>query len=42
MARAADVIKNMTDKEIKLAKIMIRATPVMEILLGFIIAAFIS
>ncbi len=41
MARAADVIKNMTDKEIKLAKIMIRATPVMEILLGFIIAAFI-
>ena len=31
----------MADKDIKIGKIMIRATPVMEILLGFMIAAFI-
>tara|TARA_B100000945_G_C20416560_1_gene615459 strand:+ start:333 stop:2075 length:1743 start_codon:yes stop_codon:yes gene_type:complete len=39
--RAGSAIKDMTEKEIKIGKIMIRATPVMEILLGFIIAAFI-
>ena len=41
MERAAHAIEDMTDKEIKIGKIMIRATPVMEVLLGFIIAAFI-
>ncbi len=41
MKRAANEIGDMTEKEIKIGKIMIRATPVMEILLGFIIAAFI-
>ena len=41
MERASHTIKDMVDKEIKIGKIMIRATPVMEILLGFIIAAFI-
>ncbi len=39
--RASDAIKDMAEKEIKIGKIMIRATPVMEILLGFIIASFI-
>ena len=41
MRRAAVAIDDMTNKEIKIGKIMIRATPIMEILLGFIIAAFI-
>ena len=41
MKRAAVAIDDMTNKEIKIGKIMIRATPIMEILLGFIIAAFI-
>ena len=41
MGRAANAIDDMTNKEIKIGKIMIRATPIMEILLGFIIAAFI-
>ena len=41
MQRAAHEIGDMADKEIKIGKIMIRATPVMEVLLGFIIAAFI-
>ncbi len=39
--RAAHAIRDMADKDIKIGKIMIRATPVMEILLGFMIAAFI-
>jgi len=39
--RASHAIKDMAEKEIKIGKIMIRATPVMEILLGFIIASFI-
>ena len=41
MEKAARAIEDMTNKDIKIGKIMIRATPVMEILLGFIIAAFI-
>ena len=41
MKRAAVAIDDMTNKEIKIGKIMIRATPIMEILLGFIIASFI-
>ena len=41
MEKAGYAIKDMVDKEIKIGKIMIRATPIMEILLGFIIAAFI-
>ena len=41
MQRAAHQIGDMAEKEIKIGQIMIRATPVMEILLGFIIAAFI-
>tara|TARA_Y100000591_G_scaffold333164_1_gene374270 strand:- start:1459 stop:3201 length:1743 start_codon:yes stop_codon:yes gene_type:complete len=41
MKRAAYAIKDMTEKSVKIAKVMIRATPVMEILLGFIIAGFI-
>ncbi len=41
LKRAGNAIEDMTEKEIKIGKIMIRATPVMEILLGFIIAAFI-
>ncbi len=41
MERASHTIKDMVDKEIKIGKIMIRATPVMEILLGIIIATFI-
>ena len=39
--RASEAINDMTEKEIKIGKIMIRATPVMEILLGFMIAGFI-
>ncbi len=39
--RASEAIDDMIEKEIKIGKIMIRATPVMEILLGFIIAGFI-
>ena len=39
--RAAFAIKDMVDKDIKIGKIMIRATPVMEILLGIMIATFI-
>tara|TARA_B100000945_G_C20402945_1_gene608382 strand:- start:392 stop:2134 length:1743 start_codon:yes stop_codon:yes gene_type:complete len=34
-------IKDLTDKEIKMSKILIRATPVMEILTGIMIAGFI-
>ena len=41
MKKAASTIGDMIDKEVKIGKIMIRATPVMEILLGFIIAGFI-
>ncbi len=41
MRKAEIAIKDMTDKSVKIAKVMIRATPVMEILLGFIIAGFI-
>ena len=41
MKKASDSIGDMIEKEIKIGKIMIRATPVMEILLGFIIAGFI-
>ena len=41
MKERAVAIDDMTNKEIKIGKIMIRATPIMEILLGFIIAAFI-
>ncbi len=41
MGRASNAIKDMMNKDIKIGKIMIRATPVMEILLGFIIATFI-
>ena len=41
MKRAAYAIKDMTEKSVEIAKMMIRATPVMEILLGFIIAGFI-
>ncbi len=39
--RASEAINDMIEKEIKIGKIMIRATPVMEILLGFMIAGFI-
>jgi len=41
MERADRAIEDMANKDIKINKILIRATPVMEILLGFIIAAFI-
>tara|TARA_Y100001970_G_scaffold293129_1_gene437966 strand:- start:11566 stop:13308 length:1743 start_codon:yes stop_codon:yes gene_type:complete len=41
MQRAAHQIGDMAEKEIKIGQIMIRATPVMEVILGFIIAAFI-
>ena len=33
MKRAKDAIKDMTDKSVKIATVMIRATPVMETLL---------
>ena len=39
--RSAETIKDVTDKQIKLHKILIRATPIMEILTGFMIAGFI-
>jgi len=39
--RAAESLIDMTDKDIKIGKIIIRATPVMEILTGFMIAGFI-
>ena len=38
---ASVTIKDMIEKDIKIGKIMIRATPVMEIILGIIIALFI-
>ena len=41
MHRTSKAIRDMIEKDIKIGKIMIRATPIMEILLGFIIAAFI-
>ena len=39
--RSKRTIKDVTDKQIKLQKILIRATPIMEILTGFMIAGFI-
>ena len=39
--RVAESSKNLTDKEIKIGKIIIRATPIMEILTGIMIAGFI-
>tara|TARA_B100002052_G_scaffold232171_1_gene215062 strand:- start:463 stop:2205 length:1743 start_codon:yes stop_codon:yes gene_type:complete len=39
--RSKESIKDVTDKQIKLHKILIRATPIMEILTGFMIAGFI-
>jgi subfamily B ATP-binding cassette protein MsbA len=39
--KAEVAIKDLTDKEIKMNKILIRATPVMEILTGIMIAGFI-
>ena len=39
--RASEAINDMTEKEIKIGKIMIRATPIMEVLTGFMIAGFI-
>jgi subfamily B ATP-binding cassette protein MsbA len=39
--RADESLKNLTDKEIKIGKILIRATPIMEILTGVMIAGFI-
>ena len=39
--RSAETIKDVADKQIKLHKILIRATPIMEILTGFMIAGFI-
>lgn len=39
--RSKSTIKDVTDKQIKLQKILIRATPIMEILTGFMIAGFI-
>jgi subfamily B ATP-binding cassette protein MsbA len=39
--RVSESLKNLTDKEIKIGKILIRATPVMEILTGIMIAGFI-
>ena len=37
MGRASNAIKDMMNKDIKIGKIMIRATPVMEILLGLLL-----
>ena len=39
--KAETAIRDLTDKEIKMNKILIRATPVMEILTGIMIAGFI-
>tara|TARA_B100001123_G_scaffold448005_1_gene607426 strand:- start:2708 stop:4453 length:1746 start_codon:yes stop_codon:yes gene_type:complete len=41
MEKAEIAIKDLTDKEIKMNKVLIRATPVMEILTGVMIAGFI-
>ena len=38
---AKNVIDNLVEKNIKIASVMIRATPIMEILTGFMIAGFI-
>ena len=39
--KAENAIKDLTDKEIKMNKVLIRATPVMEFLTGIMIAGFI-
>ncbi len=39
--RSEESIRDVTEKQIKLNKIMIRATPIMEVLTGFMIAGFI-
>jgi subfamily B ATP-binding cassette protein MsbA len=39
--KAGIAIKDLVDKNIKMSKILIRATPVMEVLTGFMIAGFI-
>ncbi len=39
--KAAESLKILTDREIKIGKIIIRATPVMEVLTGLMIAGFI-
>ena len=39
--RSADAIKDLTDTQIKIGKIQIRAAPIMETLTGFMIAGFI-
>ena len=39
--KAAESLKDLTNKEIKIGKIIIRATPIMEILTGIMIAGFI-
>ena len=39
--RSADAIKDLTDTQIKIGKVQIRAAPIMETLTGFMIAGFI-
>ena len=39
--RSADAIKHLTDTQIKIGKVQIRAAPIMETLTGFMIAGFI-
>ena len=39
--RAEEVIDDLVEKNIKIGSVIIRATPVMEILTGFMIAGFI-
>ena len=36
-----NAIKDLTDKQIKIGKVLIRAAPIMETLTGFMIAGFI-
>ena len=39
--KSKEYIRDVTDKQIKIQKILIRATPIMEVLTGFMIAGFI-
>ena len=39
--RSSDAIKDLTDTQIKIGKVQIRAAPIMETLTGFMIAGFI-
>ena len=39
--RSSDAIKDLTDRQIKIGKVLIRAAPIMETLTGFMIAGFI-